>query len=202
MHDTVMYIHGMGGSAEEAAHYKPLFPGSAVFGLDYQASTPWEAGKEIRAAVEQLKKVSGGIVLIANSIGAFFSLHADIGSMVREAFFISPIVDMERLIADRMAQENVTEADLEKRGTIPTAYGEPLSWDYLRFVRTHPVEWAVPTHVLYGSGDMLTPLAAMRDFAAAHGASLTVMANGEHWFHTPEQMQYLDNWIQTERNRT
>lgn len=28
------------------------------------------------------------------------------------------------------------------------------------------------------------------------GASLTVMENGEHWFHTEEQMRFLDNWIQ------
>ncbi len=27
------------------------------------------------------------------------------------------------------------------------------------------------------------------------GAELTVMPNGEHWFHTEEQMQFLDRWI-------
>ena len=26
-------------------------------------------------------------------------------------------------------------------------------------------------------------------------ASLTVMPEGEHWFHTEEQMAFLDNWI-------
>lgn len=28
-----------------------------------------------------------------------------------------------------------------------------------------------------------------------HNAQLTVMQNGEHWFHTEEQMRFLDNWI-------
>ena len=26
-------------------------------------------------------------------------------------------------------------------------------------------------------------------------ATLTVMEGGEHWFHTEEQMAFLDNWI-------
>lgn len=34
------------------------------------------------------------------------------------------------------------------------------------------------------------------DFADKTGAALTVMAEGEHWFHTEEQMKFLDNWIQ------
>jgi len=26
-------------------------------------------------------------------------------------------------------------------------------------------------------------------------AELTVMEEGEHWFHTDEQMRFLDNWV-------
>ena len=33
------------------------------------------------------------------------------------------------------------------------------------------------------------------DFANKHQATLTVMEGGEHWFHTEEQMQFLDNLI-------
>ncbi len=25
--------------------------------------------------------------------------------------------------------------------------------------------------------------------------TLTIMKNGEHWFHTEEQMKFLDSWI-------
>jgi hypothetical protein len=35
----------------------------------------------------------------------------------------------------------------------------------------------------------------MKDFAEKHHAGLTVMENGEHWFHTEEQMAFLDKWI-------
>ena len=196
--NAVLYIHGKGGSAEESGHYKPLFPGCEVLGLDYQSFTPWETGKEIHAAVEKLSAERENITLIANSIGAFFSMHAGIGAMVQKAYFISPIVDMERLILDMMTWANVTEAQLEEKGVISTPFGEDLSWEYLSYVREHPVQWNVPTRILYGSRDSMTAYETIAAFANAHGAELTVMENGEHWFHTEEQMRFLDQWIRQE----
>ena len=35
MKELVIYVHGKGGEAEEAEHYKPLFPKSDVIGFDY-----------------------------------------------------------------------------------------------------------------------------------------------------------------------
>ena len=46
MDDIVVYVHGKGGSAAEAAHYVPLFPGRDVIGFDYHAQNPWQARKE------------------------------------------------------------------------------------------------------------------------------------------------------------
>ena len=195
MKRAVLYIHGKGGSASEIEHYKPLFPGCDVIGLDYKTFTPWETGKEIHAAVEKLTTEYDSIVLIANSIGAFFSMNAEIDSLIEKAFFISPIVDMEKLIADMMAWANVTEEELKSRKIIPTSFGEDLSWGYLIYVREHPVEWNVPTNILYGSRDNLTAYETISAFAEKHSAILTVMENGEHWFHTDEQMRFLDSWI-------
>ena len=106
MKDAVLYIHGKGGSAAESDHYRTLFPNCKVTGLDYQSFTPWETGAEIRAAAEELKAEYESIVLVANSIGAYFSMCAGIGGMIREAYFISPIVDMERLILDMMQKKD------------------------------------------------------------------------------------------------
>lgn len=72
MKDAVLYIHGKGGSAAESKHYKALFPEHEMIGLDYQTFTPWETGAEIHTAVEKLKVKYESILLIANSIGAFF----------------------------------------------------------------------------------------------------------------------------------
>ena len=118
MKNAVLYIHGKGGSATESEHYKSLFPDYDVMGLDYQTFTPWETGKEIYHAVTRLKEEYDRVILIANSIGAYFSINADIGAMIDRAYFISPIVDMEKLIADRMTWTNVTEDELKEQGVI------------------------------------------------------------------------------------
>ena len=192
---AVLYIHGKSGSAVECEHYKPLFPECEVIGLDYQTFTPWEAGADIRSAVEKLKFEYDSVILIANSIGAFFSMNADIDSMVKKAYFISPIVDMERLITDMMTWANITKDELKEKGILHTSFGEDLSWEYLCYVREHPLTWNAPTAILYGSNDKLTSYETIAAFAENHNAKLTVMENGEHWFHTKEQMRFLDDWI-------
>ena len=195
MKDAVLYIHGKGGSATECEHYRPLFPDHEVFGLDYQTFTPWETGAEIHMAVKKLKAEYENIVLIANSIGAFFSMNARIDAMIERAFFISPIVDMEKLVCDMIQWANVTEEELKTKGVIRTGFGEDLSWDYLCYVRNHPAGWDVPTQILYGENDNLTSYETVRAFAEKHNAALTVMEGGEHWFHTEKQMKFLDDWI-------
>ena len=202
MKDLILYIHGKGGSAAESEHYKPLFPDCEVLGLDYQTFTPWETGAEIRAAAENLKAEYRSIILIANSIGAFFSMNAGIEEMIRRAFFVSPVVDMERLILDMMSWAGVSETELKEKGVIQTSFGEDLSWEYLCYVREHPVCWTVPTKILYGSQENLTSYETISAFAKIHGAELSVMEEGEHWFHTDEQMRFLDDWIMKGRSST
>lgn len=122
---------------------------------------------------------------------------------IEKAYFVSPIVDMEKLIADMMQWAGVTEEDLKEKESIETAFGETLSWEYLSWGRKHPISWQVPTSVLYGSKDNLQPIETIQAFAKEVGADLTVMQNGEHWFHTEEQMAFLDSWIQrSKQNHT
>ena len=94
-----------------------------------------------------------------------------------------------------MLWANVNESELAEKKEIKTDFGETLSWDYLCYVRENPIEWNVPTHMLYGEKDNLTSIETISQFANQIDASLTVMHNGEHWFHTDEQMEFLDNWI-------
>lgn len=193
--NLVLYIHGKGGSVAESEHYKNLFPDCEILGLDYKTFTPWETGKEIYEAVKDLKSKYENIILIANSIGAFFSMNAKIENLIQKAYFISPIVNMEKLICDMMSWANVSEEELKRWKVIATDFGEDLSWDYLQYVKNHPVKWNVPTKILYGEKDNLTSFETMKDFADINKASLTVMKGGEHWFHTEEQMNFLDRWF-------
>jgi len=193
--NAVLYIHGKGGSAGESEHYKKLFPDSAVLGLDYHTFSPWETGAEIRSEIEKLKTEYEDIILIANSIGAFFCMNAGIDEMIQKAFFISPIVDMENLIVNMMAFANITEEELKAKRVIRTDFGEKLSWNYLSYVRDNPVKWRAHTYILYGMCDNFTSYETVKSFAEKCEAGLTVMKNGEHWFHTDEQMEFLDEWI-------
>ena len=197
MKKAVLYIHGKGGSAAEADHYKELFTSYEVIGLDYKTNTPWETGQEISEAVDKLSDTYEEIVLIANSIGAFFSMNGNIDDKINRAFFISPIVNMEKLITDMMSWANVTEEDLQEKKYIETEFGETLSLEYLSYVRKHPITWNVRTDILYGDKDNLTAIQTIKGFAEEHNATLTIMEQGEHWFHTEEQMTFLDNWIRT-----
>ena len=114
MKNIVIYIHGKGGSAAEAGHYKPLFPGSEVIGFDYHAQSPWEATEEFPRFFAGQRGRCGSLTLIANSIGAFFSMSSLDESLVDRAFLISPVVDMEKLIGNMMMWANVTEAELSE----------------------------------------------------------------------------------------
>lgn len=195
MKELLVYVHGKGGSAEEAERYRPLFTRGDVLGFDYCAQTPWEAKNEFQSVFNALGKNYDKITLLANSIGAFFSMSALTESYIDKALFISPIVNMEKLICDMMTWAQVTEDELQRRGEISTDFGETLSWEYLSYVRAHPIKWAVPTAILYGDKDNLTSLSTVTAFAEETGATLTVMPGGEHWFHTDEQLAFLDEWF-------
>ena len=195
MKKLVIYVHGKGGTAEEAMHYRTLFVESDVIGFDYKSQNPWEAKSEFPDFYDLHSKEYDSVILVANSIGAYFSMNALAEKNISQAMFISPIVNMERLIEDMMMWSNVTEAELESKKEIPTEFGETLSWEYLCYVRKHPIKWSIPTCILYGENDHLTSRETISGFADRIGADLTVMEDGEHWFHTEEQMNVLDHWI-------
>ena len=75
MRRLIIYVHGKGGSAEEAKHYQPLFPDSDVIGVDYHAQTPWEAKDEFSRFFDLHSEGYHSVILIASSIGAYRGDH-------------------------------------------------------------------------------------------------------------------------------
>ncbi len=80
----------------------------------------------------------GGNADEALHYSAYFTMNALADQAIEKAYFISPVVDIEKLIKDMMTWANVDEI----------------------------------------------------------GSTLTIMKDGEHWFHTEEQMKFLDKWIE------
>lgn len=195
MKKAILYVHGKGGNYLEVRQYEKNCPGFDMIGIDYRDYLPWIVQNQIQSAYDKAREEYDRICILANSIGAYFAMHALQECEIQKALFISPVLDMERLILMMMGWANVTEEELRENGEISTDFGETLSWDYLCYVRENPIRWDIPTEILYAEKDHLTSRQTVEQFVACHNASLTVMQNGEHWFHTAEQLLFLDGWM-------
>ena len=207
----VLYIHGKMGRKEEAARIAEIVcpKGYQVLGIDLpghgertgemERFVPWKVVPELQAVYANTQKRWKKISLYANSIGAYFSLLALRDAKLEKSLFVSPILDMEKLIRDMMCWAGVTQEQLKEAGEIPTAFGETLSWSYLTYAAEHRItEWDSPTAILYAGHDHLTARETVDDFAKRFGCTVTVMENGEHWFHSEEQLAVLDAWLRKE----
>lgn len=202
-----LFVHGQCGCKEEGAAFAQIAcpKGIQVLAIDLpehgerqdekSCFNPWTAVPELKTVFADMKSRWNEIGVRANSIGAHFSMLALGGEKLCKALFVSPIVDMERPIADMMQWAGVTEQELHFKGEIATDFGQSLSWEYLTWEREHPIRnWSCPTAILYAGQDNMTSRETAERFVSAHDAALTVMENGEHWFHTPEQLAVLQAW--------
>ena len=198
MKKVIVYVHGKGGNAEEANYYRKFFNDDFdIIGFDYKSENPWDTKSEFSDYFDSIIPEYNKTILIANSIGAYFSLISLADKKIEKAMLISPIVDVERLILDMMTRANVSEEELSIKKEIETPFGETLSWEYLSYVRKNPIHWNIPTGILYAEKDNMTSISTITDFSKKINANITVMSGGEHWFHTKEQMDFLDNWIKS-----
>ncbi|MGE5678563.1 MAG: alpha/beta hydrolase [Pseudomonadota bacterium] len=202
-----LFIHGQGGCKEEAESFAVIagLYGCQVLSIDLpehgerkeekNTFDPWHTVPELLMVMEHAKSNWDRIALRANSIGAWFSMLSFANEDLKSCLFVSPILDMQQLIQNMMLWAGVSEDQLRLEKTIPTAFGQTLSWEYLSHVKEHPIaKWNFPTDILYADKDNLTELNVVEDFTKRYGCRLTIMENGEHWFHTPEQLKFLDKW--------
>lgn len=137
------------------------------------------------------------IYLYGNSLGAYFSLLAYKDYNIKKCLFLSPLLDMERVIQNMMKGSNVNEQELKEKREIPTPMGETLYWECYCYAREHPVDkWDIPTAILYGSEDDRIEREGVEKFAKKFSCDLTVLEGGEHWFHTERQLFFLDKWLE------
>ena len=101
MKNVIVYVHGKGENAEEANYYRKFFNDDFdIIGFDYKSENPWDAKSEFSDYFDSIIPEYNKTILIANSIGAYFSLISLADKKIEKAMLISPIVDMERLILD------------------------------------------------------------------------------------------------------
>lgn len=160
------------------------------------ACTPAHAAADLLAVHTYAASLSEELCFFGCSLGAYYALLALSSVSFRRSWFLSPVVDMEQLIRRWMAEETITENRLRQEGTIPLAAGPVLDWDDYCYIRQHPVDgWSSPLSILYGKRDAITDRAVLDTFVRAHAAALQIVENGEHYFHTAEQLRIVRDWL-------
>mgnify|MGYP001209219543 CR=1 FL=1 len=136
------------------------------------------------------------ISLFGSSLGVYFSLVAYQDLKFSKCLFLSPILDMERLIQNMMNWFNVSEDLLKENQELPIPMGETLSWSYYAYVKGTPItKWNNPTAIFYGANDNLTERFTVDNFVKKFHCDLEILQSGEHYFHTKEQIDAVNKWL-------
>ncbi len=90
-----------------------------------------------------------------------------------QVLFVSPILDMKEFVDDLSTRED----------------------DYYGWVINNPITlWDAPLFILRPEVDLFVSEEVGRDFISRHQCHITIMPDGEHWFHTAKQLAFLKEW--------
>ena len=153
--------------------------------------------QELTLVINYVKEKYNNISLFACSMGAYFSLLSYKNEDIKQSLFLSPVVNMKIVIDNMMKYFNVDEDSLEKEKVIETPINQKLYWDYYCYVKKHPIDtWNSPTSILYGSKDDVSDREIVIDFSKKFNCNLTIMNDGDHYFHTKEQLKFFELWLE------
>lgn len=151
---------------------------------------------DLKEVIEFAKDKYEEINLWACSMGAYFSLQAFKDENIKKCLFLSPIINMNVLIKFLMLVSGVSEDELKEKQEIKTEFGQTLYWDYYKYVKENPiVSWDKETYILYGSKDSEQTKNIINNFCRSFNSNLTILENGEHYFHTKEQLDFYKKWL-------
>ena len=157
---------------------------------------PQNCINDLKKIMQYAKLEYNDINLWACSMGAYFSMLAYKDEELEDCLFLSPIVNMKVIIDDMMKKASVTEEMLKEKREIKTDFGPTLYWDYYEFVKNNPVpEWETPSFIMYGKNDALQSEEIIKKFCEEHNGFLTEYEEGEHFFHTDDQLEFYESWL-------
>jgi hypothetical protein len=152
--------------------------------------------KDLTTILNYARGLSSHISLYACSQGAYFSLLAFQNETFELCLFQSPVVNMQRLIANMMQAADVSEERLQAEKVIANPYGPQLEWDYYSYVKAHPIEkWGSTTSILMGSEDEVSEVDAVKAFATRFDAGLQLLQGSKHYLHTEEEVNEIRKWL-------
>ncbi|AKB25302.1 Alpha/beta hydrolase [Methanosarcina sp. MTP4] len=194
--DTVISILAQKAVAKGYQVLSFDLPGHGERTGDNYECIPQNCVSDLLAVYKYARSLASDISLFACSMGAYFSLLAYHDFDIKQCLFLSPVVNMERIIRNMMEAFQVSEERLQVEKQIPLPIGQTLDWDYYCYVKKNSVcfDWKIPTAILYGSGDDLSEWKEISVFAERYQAEVKVLEHGEHYFHTEEQLQVFEAW--------
>ena len=155
--------------------------------------------QDLRKIMDYARECWPQISLFGCSMGAYFSLREYKDEQLDQALFLSPVVDMQRIIANMMNGFHVSKAQLEAAREIQTPIGQTLYWDDYNDVNENPIkQWNCETSILFGAHDDLCERNTMDAFVLRFGCRLDVLESGQHYFHTLQQLAGFSAWLKQE----
>ena len=171
-----LFVHGQGGNKEEAIPFAEIAvsKGYQVIGIDLPVMVqPWEVSAMLNEVKEYLYQNYDSVCIRANSIGAWFSLLSFQDTVIDQALFVSPILNM-RVFIEGMQEKDDT---------------------YYDWVIKHPIEqWTADTFILRPKIDLVVNDKVYDSFISKFECQVQEVENGEHWVHTPEQLLAMQQW--------
>ena len=151
---------------------------------------------DLKQVIEYAKEKYDEISIWACSMGAYFSLLAYKDETIKQCIFLSPVINMKVIIDNMMLYNNIDENQLREKQEIKTDFGQTLYWDYYLFVKEHPiVYWNKKTYILYGTKDNMQKQSIIQAFSDDFNCELTMLEDGEHFFHTEKQLNDYKKWL-------
>ena len=151
---------------------------------------------DLKQVIKYAKSNYNEVNIWACSMGAYFSLLAYKNENIEQCIFLSPVVNMKIIIDNMMLWSNTTENELKEKQEIKTDFGQTLYWDYYLYVKENPItNWNKNTHILYGNKDNMQDENMIKNFSKNFSCKLSILEDGEHYFHTEKQLDYYKNWL-------
>lgn len=196
--NAVVYIHGRKGSPNEANHYISLFKGYDVLGFDYKELFPWTVKEEFSDYFNKINNKYKDKILIANSMGAYLAMNLLDGRDFLKTFFISPLIDPYKVCLRFMKATGITEDIIKEKKEIRLINGDIFTPRCIEYYKNKNVNWTSNAVVIYGTKDCYIDEETVVDFVEKNKIKLYSLKGGEHWFHTKEQMDFIDDCIRKE----
>nr|WP_281771226.1 alpha/beta hydrolase [Lautropia mirabilis] len=204
-----VYVHGQEGCKEEAEAFASIADryGFQVLSIDLpghgerrgktSSLSPWVAVSDLQDVMPWARSRWESVSLFSVSIGVWLSMLAFQNERLERCLFVSPIIDMGLLIQKMISQAGVSLERLRREKLIKTAFRQMLSWEYFDYAVKNRVDrWMAATSILYPGKDHLEDRSVVEAFSCDFNGELTVWDEGEHWFHTASQLDFLYRWFE------